>query len=108
MPLYALTNWSHETFPIARRRFQFLERFRGIVVSGEERAAKPDPRIYRTLLERYRLQPERTLFIDDVAANVDGARALGMEGVLYTTPAELRRELAARSFLVGPAALTGR
>jgi len=108
VPLYALTNWSHETFPIARRRFQFLERFRGIVVSGEERAAKPDPRIYRTLLERYRLQPERTLFIDDVAANVDGARALGMEGVLYTTPAELRRELAARSFLVDPAALTGR
>lgn len=108
VPLYALTNWSRETFPIARRRFQFLERFRGIVVSGEVRAAKPDPRIYRALLERYRLEPGDTLFIDDVAVNVDGARAVGMEAVLYTSPAELRRELAARSILVDRAALTRR
>jgi 2-haloacid dehalogenase len=99
VPLYALTNWSRETFPIARRRFQFLDRFRGIVVSGEEGAAKPDPKIYRALLERYCLEPGRTLFIDDVAKNVEGARAVGMEGVLYTSPAELRRELAARSIL---------
>ena len=50
VPLYALTNWSRETFPIARRRFPFLERFRGIVVSGEEGAAKPDPPVSYTHL----------------------------------------------------------
>lgn len=108
VPLYALTNWSRETFPIARRRFSFLERFRGIVVSGEEGVAKPDARIYRALLERYRLEPGGTLFIDDVAVNVDGARAVGMDAVLYTSPAELRRELAARSIPVDPAPLTRR
>jgi 2-haloacid dehalogenase len=100
VPLYALTNWSRETFPIARRRFEFLGRFRGIVVSGEERAAKPDPRIYRTLLERYRLDAGACLFVDDVAKNVEGARAAGMEGVLFTSAAALRRELIARSILV--------
>ena len=108
VPLYALTNWSRETFPIARRRFQFLERFRGIVVSGEEGAAKPDPRIYRALLERYRLEPGGTLFIDDVARNVEAARSVGMESILYSSPAQLRRELAARSIPVDPAALTRR
>ncbi len=105
VPLYALTNWSRETFPIARRRFPFLARFRGVVVSGEERAAKPDPRIYRILLERYGLQPAACLFVDDVAKNVEGARAAGMEGLLFTSAAELRRELGARSILAGgPAA----
>ncbi len=99
VPLYALTNWSRETFPIARRRFRFLERFRGIVVSGEERVAKPDARIYRLLLERYALDPAGCLFIDDVAHNVDGGRAAGMDGLLFTGAAALRRELAARSIL---------
>lgn len=99
VPLYALTNWSRETFPIARRRFDFLQRFRGIVVSGEERAAKPDPRIYQILLERYRLDPASCLFIDDVARNAEGARAAGMQAIVYTSPGQLRRELAARSIL---------
>lgn len=101
VPLYALSNWARETFPIARARFPFLARFRGIVVSGEERVAKPDPRIYRILLDRYRLEPSGCLFIDDVARNVEGARAAGMQAVLYSSPAELRRELAARSILAG-------
>jgi 2-haloacid dehalogenase len=100
VPLYALTNWSRETFPIARRCFPFLARFRGVVVSGEERAAKPDPRIYRILLERYALDPAACLFVDDVARNVEGARAAGMEGILFTSAADLRRELAARSLPV--------
>ena len=102
VPLYALSNWSRETFPIARRRFRFLERFRGIVVSGEERMAKPDPRIYRLLLDRYHLDAGRCLFIDDVARNVEAARAAGMDAIEYTSAAELRRELAARSMLPAP------
>lgn len=101
VPLYALTNWSRETFPIARRRFGFLERFRGIVVSGEERAAKPDPRIYRALIERYQLDPAACLFIDDVERNADGARAAGMEAMVYTSAAALRRRLADEGILPG-------
>ena len=78
--LLALTNWSHETFPVARRRFAFLQWFEGIVVSGEERLIKPDPRIYQRLLERYAVNPAHALYIDDSARNVAAAEALGMQG----------------------------
>ena len=99
VPLYALTNWSRETFPIARARFPFLARFRGIVVSGEERVAKPDPRIYQILLERYRLDAAGCVFIDDVARNVEGARVAGMDAIEYASADQLRRELERRSIL---------
>jgi 2-haloacid dehalogenase len=101
MPLYALTNWSRETFPIARARFPFLARFRGILVSGEERLAKPDPRIYRLLLDRYRLDPAGCIYIDDHLANVDAAHAAGMTGIRFESAEQLRRELAGRSILAG-------
>ena len=58
VPLYALTNWSAETWPVARPLFPFLDWFDGIVVSGQERMAKPDPRIFRLLLERFAVAPE--------------------------------------------------
>ena len=65
IPLYALTNWSAETFAMARHQFEFLGWFEGIVVSGQERMAKPDEAIFRLMLERYGLDPERTVYIDD-------------------------------------------
>ena len=70
------------------------ECFDGRVVSAEERCVKPDPRIYRILLERYGLEAGECLFVDDVPANVEGARAVGMEAFLFTgdVPA-LRRAL---------------
>ena len=68
--LYALTNWSAETFPIARRRFEFLDWFEDIVVSGEVGLAKPDPRIFALAIKRCRLDPARTVFIDDSLRNV--------------------------------------
>jgi 2-haloacid dehalogenase len=92
-PLYALTNWSHETFPIARPRFPFFEWFDGIVVSGEIRLIKPDARIYRHLLERFGLAAEDCVFIDDSAANVAGAEAVGITGLHFQSPEKLRREL---------------
>lgn len=101
VPLYALTNWSRETFPIARRRFPFLTRFRGIVVSGEERLAKPDPRIYRLLCDRYRLDPAGCIYIDDHLANVEAARAAGMTGIRFEAPEQLRHELVGCSILPG-------
>jgi 2-haloacid dehalogenase len=90
VPLYALTNWSAELFPIARRRFGFLERFRGIVVSGEEGLIKPDAAIFRRLCERYGITPATTLFIDDNPSNVAAAQALGFVAHRFTTPVSLR------------------
>jgi len=91
--LFALTNWSGETFPVARPRFPFLEWFEGIVVSGDERLIKPDPRIFGVLLERYGLEPATTLFIDDHQANVDAAAELGFKAIRFVRADALRVDL---------------
>jgi 2-haloacid dehalogenase len=99
MPLYALTNWSAETFVFARERFELLAWFDGVVVSGEERMIKPDPRFFRLLLERFGLAPESTFYVDDSEANVEAARRLGLDAVRFSDPRQLRRELVARRVL---------
>jgi 2-haloacid dehalogenase len=91
--LVALTNWSAETFPAALDRFGILRRFEGIVVSGTERVLKPDPAIFSLTLERYGLIAARTVFIDDVAANVAAARSLGLVGLDFTGAGQLRTDL---------------
>jgi 2-haloacid dehalogenase len=93
MPLYALTNFSKETLALVTGRFDFFAAFEGIVVSGAEGVAKPDPRVFRILFERYALDPATCLFIDDLPANVATARALGMPAVLFTSPGALVDEL---------------
>lgn len=91
--LYGLTNWSMETFPLVwdRRIFTILD---GRVVSGAEGVVKPDPAIYRLLLERYSLTPGDCLFVDDNIANVLGARAVGIPAVQFTGAEDLRKILA--------------
>ena len=91
--LYALTNWSAETFPIARSRFAFLQWFEDIVVSGEVGLAKPDPRIFELTFARCRLAPERTVFIDDSLHNVESGRAAGLHALHFRDPGALRRDL---------------
>ncbi|QWT21863.1 HAD family phosphatase [Bacillus sp. NP157] len=98
-PLYGLTNWSGETFPIARARYEFFNWFDGIVVSGDEGTIKPDPRLYETLLERYDVDPKRAVFIDDNKANVEAAEALGIHGIHFHSPAQLRADLIDLGFL---------
>jgi 2-haloacid dehalogenase len=93
MPLYALTNWSDETFQVALKRFDFLGWFKGIVESGLEKLIKPDPRLYRVLLDRYHLDAAATVFIDDRQVNVDAAAKLGFKAIHFTTPEALRAEL---------------
>jgi 2-haloacid dehalogenase len=93
VPLYALSNWSAETFPRARARFPFLQWFRGIVISGAQRVAKPEPAIYRYLLDTHGLRAEDTVFIDDAPRNVDAAASLGMHAVRFTEAAALRAAL---------------
>ena len=92
--LFALTNWSGETFPVARPRFPFLEWFEGIVVSGDERLIKPDPRIFEVLIGRYGLDPATTLFIDDQPDNVAAARDLGFIAIPFVEATTLRADLA--------------
>jgi len=99
--LIALTNWSAETFPVARDRFGFLDWFEDIVVSGEEKLAKPDPRVFRLALERNRLDAADSVFIDDVPANVAAARALGLEAIRFLDPGSLRLDLERRGLLAG-------
>ena len=93
VPLYAVTNWSAETFPSAQNRFDFFAEFDGIVVSGEEGVIKPDPRIFRILLDRYDIPAHAAVFIDDNPANAGAATNLGIHGIHFRSPQQLRREL---------------
>ena len=90
---YAITNFSREKFALTRTRYPFLDSFEGIVVSAHEQLLKPDPRIYALLCERHGLAPADCIFIDDSLANVEGARAFGMQGHHFKTAAELRADL---------------
>jgi 2-haloacid dehalogenase len=98
-PLYALSNWPVEGFTSARERFDFLGWFRGIVISGEVGAIKPEPRIYEALLERFAIDPLSAIFIDDVEVNAAAARQFGMHAIHFTNPATLRADLVALGLL---------
>jgi 2-haloacid dehalogenase len=97
--LCALTNWSHDTFVIARQRYAFLQIFEDIVVSGTERLIKPDPAIFQLLLTRNGIDPTRAVYIDDTQRHVDAAKALGLGGLLFRDAPGLHRELAALGLL---------
>ena len=94
--LHALTNWSAETFPVARERYGFLGRFRTILVSGEERMKKPDPAIFELMLSRIGHPAERCVFIDDSQKNIDAAGKLGFDAIHFSDPAQLQDQLAKR------------
>ncbi len=91
--LYALTNWSAETFPVALQRYEFLQHFEGILVSGEEKTIKPFPKIYEILLERYQINPLMSVFIDDNLENVEVAKKFGIKGIHFKSTQQLREEL---------------
>ena len=100
-PVYAITNFSAEKWAECRDRFPFLTLFRDVVVSAHERLVKPDPAIYRVLLDRNGLTAGDCLFIDDSAANVAGAQAIGMDAILFRDPGDLVRDLRDRGLPVG-------
>jgi 2-haloacid dehalogenase len=105
--LLALTNWSTETFPIAQARYEFLEYFEGILVSGHERLAKPDPAIFRLLIQRYAVNLAATVFIDDSPRNVAASNLLGLKALHFTSPAQLRRDLHALGLPLSPGEADG-
>lgn len=94
--VYALTNWSAETFPVAKaiERFHFLHWFEGTLVSGEEFLLKPQPEIYEAILSRYDIDREKAIFIDDNIKNVIGSIAVGLDAIHFQSPEQLAEELA--------------
>jgi len=91
--VYALTNWSAETFPIAQERFDFLNWFEGIVVSGIEKTRKPLPEIYQIILDRYQVNASEAIFIDDSPKNVKGSEDMGIQAIHFQSPVQLKEAL---------------
>jgi len=97
--IYALTNWSAETFPVAQARYDFLGWFDGIVVSGVEKMRKPAPEFYQILLDRYQVDPQTALFIDDNYRNILAAEKVGIKSIHFTSAEQLEKELDALGLL---------
>jgi len=95
VPLYAITNFAADTLRESRERFAFFSHFRGVIVSGEVGLLKPDPAIFQCLADRHRIDFGSAVFIDDVAANVAGARAQGMAAIHFSSPRDLEQQLVA-------------
>jgi 2-haloacid dehalogenase len=93
LAIYALSNMPSEMMPRLQAAYPILSDFDGVIVSGDELVMKPDPRIYRLLTERFGLRPERTVFVDDMPANVDAAWQLGFRGVRFESASQLRDAL---------------
>lgn len=91
--VWGLTNFTRKSVDEACRRFSELALLSDIVVSAEEHLIKPDPRIYQLALQRFSLQAEHTVFIDDRKSNVEAARHLGIHGIRFTNADELRESL---------------
>jgi 2-haloacid dehalogenase len=94
VPLYALSNWGVESFEVTRGLFPFLEWFQGILISGRVGVVKPDPEIFGLLVREHGLNPAEVAFIDDQPLNVEAAHRLGFQSVLFSSPEELRSQLA--------------
>lgn len=91
--LYALTNWSAETFPWALNTFEFLHWFEGIVVSGVEKIKKPQPEFYQILFDRYNVNPRNSVFIDDNEKNIETGKTIGLTTIHFKSPTQLYAEL---------------
>lgn len=99
--VFALSDWSAETFPRARKSTSELDLFDDIQISGEARLTKPDPRIFALAAERFEVDPDTTFFVDDVPANVEGAREAGFTAIQFTGATALRTELRLLGVLPG-------
>jgi 2-haloacid dehalogenase len=97
--LFGLSNWSTETFNRIRPKYDFLEWFDGIVISGEVKVAKPDRRIYEHLLKLVNDSAENCLFIDDSKANIVAAMELGFMTIHFESPQQLKRDLSLQGLL---------
>ncbi len=93
VPLYCLSNMPASTFAYLREQHEFWDAFRGIVISGEIKMAKPEREIFEYLLRRYALAPAETVFVDDHPPNIQAAQALGLHTVLFRDARQCALEL---------------
>ena len=100
VPLYAITNFGAEFWDGFRPTAPIFDLFREIVVSGKERIAKPDDRIFALAARRFGHDPDKMLFIDDNAANIAAARTLGWQVHHFLDASRLRNDLEARGLLL--------
>jgi 2-haloacid dehalogenase len=100
VPMFGLTNWSHELFPHAPRLYPVLDLLDDVVVSGTEKVAKPDPAIFEIAVSRTGLSPEELVFVDDSEANVASAIEFGLDGILFRGADDLRARLRERGLLL--------
>lgn len=100
--VYALTNWSAETFPVAKslERFQFLHWFEGVLVSGEEMMIKPQPEIFELILSRFDIDRNQAIFIDDNIRNVHASNAVGLPAIHFQSAEQLAKELKQLSIII--------
>jgi 2-haloacid dehalogenase len=92
-PVYGLSNWSSETFPLVRKKFIFFDLLDDMVISGEVGQIKPEPEIYEIALQRIGRPANECLFIDDSLANIEQAQKMGFAVVHFQSPAQLETEL---------------
>lgn len=88
-PVYGLSNWSAETFPLVREKYEFFGLLDDIILSGEVRSIKPEPRIFEVALQRIGRSAQECLFIDDAPANVEQAQKMGFVTVQFRSPEQL-------------------
>ncbi len=92
-PVYGLSNWSAETFPITRAQYDFFDLLDGFIISGDVKLTKPDPAIFQALLNKIGRKAEECVYIDDHLPNIKTAQALGFIAIQFQSPAQLEREL---------------
>jgi 2-haloacid dehalogenase len=98
-PLYGLSNWSVEKFELVQHKYEMFGWFEMILVSGEVKVIKPNPRIFGIMLERIERNPEECLLVDDSIQNVEVARQLGFQTIHFRSPEQLLDELRQRRLL---------
>lgn len=98
-PIYGLSNWSAETFPIARKRYQVFELLDDYVVSGDIKLIKPGREIFEYSLKKFGKTAQECLFIDDAEPNIFTAKELGFDTIHFRSPDQLKSELTSRNLL---------
>lgn len=92
-PVYGLSNWSQETFPLVMHRYPFLPELDDYLLSGMVGVSKPDEEIFRLFLQRIGRSAEDCVFIDDAQVNIDAANRMGFTGILFQSAEQLRVDL---------------
>ncbi|MDE0811756.1 MAG: HAD-IA family hydrolase, partial [Alphaproteobacteria bacterium] len=87
------SNWAGETWARVEQDFAFLDLFEDVIISGHVGMAKPDTAIFEKARDRFNVDPSVTLFIDDSSKNVDAAKKVGFQAVIFETPEKLRQDL---------------